>query len=247
MRLRIACLFLVAPTALLAQAPGRWPPDSLVNTRVIPRNTPVIQVVGMMRNITLDLGVRCEFCHVGEAQMPLERFDFASDRRRTKEVARQMMLMVQDINRRLDTIPDRPQPALEVTCATCHRGVSRPVPLAAVITEAVLAAGLDSGTRAYRALREDYFGSGSYDFGEASLNVSAFRVARAGRFADAMALLRLNEEFFPASSALSVFRGNVLLRSGDTTAAAESFREALRRDSTNLEALGRLRSIGRRP
>jgi hypothetical protein len=32
---------------------------------------------------------------------------------------------------------------------------------------------------------------------------------------------------------------------GDTNAAAESFREALRRDSTNIEARGRLRTIGR--
>lgn len=31
----------------------------------------------MMRNITGALGVRCQFCHVGEEGMPLERFDFA--------------------------------------------------------------------------------------------------------------------------------------------------------------------------
>jgi len=37
--------------------------------------------------------------------MPLERFDFAKDEKRTKLVARQMMLMVQEINRRLDTLP----------------------------------------------------------------------------------------------------------------------------------------------
>lgn len=32
-----------------AQAPGRFPPDSLINVKVIPKNTPVMQVVGMMR------------------------------------------------------------------------------------------------------------------------------------------------------------------------------------------------------
>jgi predicted negative regulator of RcsB-dependent stress response len=44
---------------------------------------------------------------------------------------------------------------------------------------------------------------------------------------------------------MSVFRGNILLRRGDTTAAAAAFREAIRRDSTNAEARGRLRTIGR--
>jgi cytochrome c-type biogenesis protein CcmH/NrfG len=34
---------------------------------------------------------------------------------------------------------------------------------------------------------------------------------------------------------------------GDTAAAAAAFREAVRRDSTNQEAKGRLRAIGQRP
>ena len=35
---------------LSAQVTGKWPPDSLVNTKVIPHDTPVMQVVGTMRN-----------------------------------------------------------------------------------------------------------------------------------------------------------------------------------------------------
>jgi hypothetical protein len=182
--------------------------------------------------------------------MPLERFDFAKDEKRTKLVARQMMLMVQEINRRLDTLPEHGHhegPALQVTCATCHRGVSRPMPLATLIEETDTAAGADSAVRAYLALRERYYGRDAYDFGEPSLNIAAFRVARAGRFDDAFALLRLNEELFPGSSGMSVFRGNIHLMRGDTTAAAAAFREAVRRDSTNQEAKGRLRAIGQRP
>ena len=84
-----------------------FPPDSLVNTKVIPHATPVIQVVGMMRNFTADLGVRCQFCHVGVEGQPLAEFDFAIDQKRTKLVARQMMFMVQEINRRVDSLPGR--------------------------------------------------------------------------------------------------------------------------------------------
>jgi hypothetical protein len=200
-----------------------------------------------MRNIAFGLGVRCQFCHVGEEGMPLERFDFAKDEKRTKLVARQMMRMVQEINRRLDTIPGRTSAGLQVSCATCHRGVSRPVPLATLITDAGLAAGGDSAIRAYRSLRERYYGRDAYDFGETSLNTAAFRLGRAGKYDDAFALLKLNEEMFPNSSGMYVFRGNINLMKGDTTAAVAAFREAVRRDSSNGEARGRLQAIGRQP
>ena len=244
-RLGFVCLLFGG--ALGAQPPGHWPPDSLVNVQVIARSTPVIQVVGMMRNFAGYLGVRCQFCHVGEEGLPLERFDFAKDEKRTKLVARQMMRMVDEINRRLDTIPGRAIPGLQVTCGTCHRGVSRPIPLATLIADATLQAGADSAIRAYRALRARYFGSDAYDFGEFSLNAAAFRVGRGGHPDDALALLRLNEEQFPASSGMYVFRGNINLMRGDTVAAAAAFREAIRRDTSNAEARGRLRAIGQRP
>jgi hypothetical protein len=245
--LRVASLLLVCSVAAAAQAPGKFPPDSLVNTKVIPHNTPVTQVLGLMRNISGDLGVRCQFCHVGKEGQPLAQFDFPSDDKRTKQVARQMMLMLQEINRRLDTIPARPTPGLQATCATCHRGLSRPMPLATAMVETATAAGADSAIRAYRALRTRYYGRDAYDFGEPSLNTAAFRLARAGKFEEALALLKLNEEQYPNSSGMYVFRGNVILMRGDTAGAAAAFREAVRRDSTNNEARGRLRDIGQRP
>jgi hypothetical protein len=94
-------------------------------------------------------------------------------------------------------------------------------------------------------LRERYLGSDSYDFRERSLNTAAFRLGRASRFDAAFAVLELNEELFPGSSEMYVFRGNIQLMRGDTTAAAAAFGEAVRRDSGNVEARGRLRAIGR--
>ena len=242
----LAAVLLVAGAAS-AQAPGKFPPDSLVNTKVIPHKTPVTEVLGMMRNFTTDLGVRCPFCHVGTEGAPIASFDFPNDEKRTKLVARQMMLMLAEVNRRVDTLPGRQSPGLVATCATCHRGVSRPVPLSTLVSDVATASGADSAIRAYHALRDRYYGRDSYDFGESSLNVAAFRLARAGKFDEALALLKLNEEYFPRSSGMYVFRGNVLLMRADTNAAADAFREAVRRDSTNNEARGRLRAIGRQP
>jgi len=238
---------LCVSSPLAAQAPGHFPPDSLINVKVIPKTTPVMQVVGIMRNFAGGLGVRCQFCHVGQEGMPLGQFDFAKDEKRTKLTARQMMRMVEEINRRLDTLPEHAQMTshVEVTCNTCHRGVSRPMSLEQLIQETAQTAGVDSATRAYRALRDRYYGRAAYDFGEPTLNVAAFRLARAGKFDDAFAILRLNEGYFPASSNLSTFRGNIDLMKGDTAAAIAAFREAVRRDSTNGEAQGRLRQLTR--
>lgn len=243
----IGLLAALLATVVDAQAPARWPPDSLVNTRVISRTTPVTRVIGQMRDITGALGVRCQYCHVGEEGMPLERFDFASDEKRTKLVARQMMAMVQSINGWIDTLPGRTANGLEVTCATCHRGISRPEPLSTVIANAAMAGGADSALRAYRALRERHYGAAAYDFREPSLNIAAFRLGRAGRFDAAFALLGLNEELYPGSSGMYVFRGNISLMQGDTVSAAAAYREAIRRNPNNDEARGRLRDIGQRP
>jgi len=237
---------LLMPVMLQGQVTGKFPPDSLVNVKVIPKSTPVMQVIGTMRNITSGLGVRCPYCHVGEEGKGLETFDFPSDKKRNKLVARQMMRMVEEINRRLDTIPERPTPTVEVTCRTCHRGVSRPNPLASVIQQAADAGGADSAIRVYQYMRDRYYGREAYDFGESSLNVAAFRLGREQKYAEAMAMLSLNANFYPGSSGMEVFRGNILLMRGDTAAAADAFREALRRDSTNSEAAGRLGEIGRK-
>jgi len=244
-RLTIAMAVMLAPA--VAAQPGKFPPDSLVNVKVIPKTTPVTELIGTMRNFTSFLGVRCQFCHIGEEGRPLTEFDFTSDEKRTKQVARQMMRMVQEINERLDTIPGRTTPGLQVTCGTCHRGVTRPVPLSALMEDVAGSAGADSAIRAYRALRAKYYGADAYNFGEASLNIAAFRLGRANRFPEAFALLGLNEELFPGSSGMYVFRGNISLMQRDTAAAAKAYREAIRRDPQNEEAKGRLRNIGQQP
>lgn len=248
-RVSLLVLALLASSgALSAQGQGHFPPDSLVNVKVIPKSTPVIQVVGMMRNFTAALGVRCPFCHVGQEGQPLASFDFAKDDKRTKLTARQMMRMVEEINRRIDTLPhdhDQMHDTVRVTCNTCHRGVNRPVPLEQLIMETAQMSGADSAARAYRALRERYYGRAAYDFGEPTLDIAAFRLARAGKFTEAFAILQLNEDQFPNSSNAATFRGNINLIKGDTTAAVAAFREAVRRDSTNGEARNRLRELTR--
>ena len=80
--------------------------------------------------------------------MPLDKFDFTTDQKRTKVVAREMMKMVQEVNRRLDSLPGRPSLAVPVTCNTCHRGTSRPVPLAQLVLNDAMSAGTSNPAKA---------------------------------------------------------------------------------------------------
>jgi hypothetical protein len=243
--IRAAALLCLVP--VLAGAQGRFPPDSLKNVQVLPEELTPIQVIGQMRNYTGALGVRCQYCHVGEEGRDLATFDFVTDEKRTKLVAREMIRMVQMINGRLDSLPGREANGLQVTCNTCHRGVTRPIPLSTLLADVARSSGADSAVRAYRGLRERFGNSGAYDFREGSVNSAAFSLGSTMHFAEALVLLDFNETLHPNSTVMSVFRGNILLRRGDTTAAAAAFREAIRRDSTNAEARGRLRTIGREP
>ncbi|HIO74350.1 MAG TPA: c-type cytochrome, partial [Candidatus Marinimicrobia bacterium] len=64
----------------------------------------------MKKNIAPSLGVKCAYCHNVR--------DFPSDENKHKEIARQMMIMTQNINKNtLNPLAYEP-----VTCWSCHRG-----------------------------------------------------------------------------------------------------------------------------
>lgn len=246
---RIAAMFLLATAALLARpdrgsAQGRFPPDSFKNLKVLPKTIDQRALINTMRGFAQALGVRCVYCHVGREEQPLDSVNFASDDKRPKRVARVMMHMVMHINEEhLAEVPDRPKPVVEVRCATCHRGVARPRLLDDELTLVLADSGLDATVRRYRALREQYYGSGAYDFREPVLGQVARSEAMAGRFENAIGLLKLDAEFYPASGNIPFMLGETLLQKGDTTGARASYRDALLKDSTMVPARRRIASL----
>lgn len=54
-------------------------PTEFKNLRLIPSDIESRELIDVMKNFTMALGVRCEFCYVGEAGASLSTFDFASD------------------------------------------------------------------------------------------------------------------------------------------------------------------------
>jgi hypothetical protein len=117
-------MVLVASMPGDAAAQGKFPPDTFVNLRVLPKDSTTPDVVAAMRNMTQALGVRCQFCHVGQEGQPLDQFDFIADTVDKKHVARSMMELVRTINVEVQkSVPT----AAAVTCYTCHRGAPRPL------------------------------------------------------------------------------------------------------------------------
>src|SRR5260370_8228883 len=92
-----------------------------------------------------------------------------------------------------------------------------------LIQETAQTAGADSATRAYRTLRERYYGRAAYDFGEPTLDIAAFRLARAGKYPEAFAILKLHEDQFPTSSTLATFRATITLLTAAPPAPTHSF------------------------
>ena len=189
---------LIATTSTHAQ--GKFPPESLKNLQAMPEGTTVKQLVETMRGFTRALGVRCTHCHVGTEGQPLETMDFAADTKPAKKTARQMIRMVQAINgEHLARLAERADPNVTVTCATCHRGITRPRSLIDELLLAYRKGGATAAAARFRELRERYYGGDAYDFGDVALTEVANTLREGGDIPGALMLLELNVELLPQS------------------------------------------------
>jgi hypothetical protein len=223
-------------------------PDRPQNLQVLPDTMSREAVIAVMRNFTTSLGVRCNYCHVPYAGAPPDSLNFASDDKETKDVARGMMRMVQAINGDLlPRIPELGDDAMRVGCMTCHRGAPRPLMLEDTLGTVARALGADSAVAVYGRLRTQYYGRGTYDFGERSLTTLATRLAAEGRRAEARRILELNAEQFPSSAGVAMELGRVLEALGERDRAIEQYRRALQIQPNNRQAQERLRALGVTP
>lgn len=183
-------------------APGfaQFPPDSFTNLEVLPKDIDQGELIDLMVSFTWALGVRCTYCHVGEEGEPLATYDFPSDDKLEKRKARVMLRMLKHINsEHLAELEERVEPPVEVECATCHRGAPQPRMIQDILLAAYEAAGLDSAIATYESLREEYYGTFTYDFSNMVLADVAAEVGQNGQLGDAVRLYEMNVELFPNS------------------------------------------------
>ncbi len=211
-------------------------PDRFTNLQVLPEKIGREQLLDTMRSFSEALGVRCKFCHVGHSPDSLEGYDFASDDPEHKRVARGMMKMVDEINRKL--LPAATgEGAGHVRCVTCHRGLDEPETLDHLLLEVVAKDGADAARQRYRELRERYYGSGGYDFGPRTLNHVADVLARERKDVDgALTLVRLNLEMHPEAAEPHLLLAQLLEVQGQREQALASVERALQLEPDNAFA-----------
>ena len=205
-------------------------PDEFNNLQVLPEEIEKPQLVGIMRGFAMGLGVRCWYCHVGEEGKPFSEFDFESDEKLTKKKARFMLEMTRHLNDErlpgLTEVGERADPAVRLTCYTCHRG--RPVPrtLEEELGHVIAEEGVAAAAARYRELRDEFYGQGAFNFGEFTLLTVAESLGGEGRVEDGIEIVKLNLEFFPESGFSYFALGEGYRMSKDTAEAIAAYEKA---------------------
>ena len=227
-----------------AQQPPSWDwPDKAKNLKVFPKDTSKEQLRGAMMAFTRALGVRCNHCHVGEEGKPLSTFDFPSDKNPKKDIARDMMKMVVEVEADLKKMDLQGTHRVAMGCITCHHGRPTPATLVEELGWTYETSGIDSTVASYRALRTRFYGRSAYDFGEGSLIDLGTNLSDKGKHEDAIRVNLLNVEQYPNSARAQDGLAEAYAAAGQKDKAIEAFRKALTLDPKDRMAEQRLHEL----
>jgi tetratricopeptide (TPR) repeat protein len=238
--------FLVAAAAQAqppgtAQGRGQAAPTP-TNLQILPKDMSREQLIQTMQAFSQALGVQCSYCHVFEGRGG--RNDMASDEKTPKKTARQMLLLVRDLNAKLpEAVGKAADSTTRVGCVTCHRGVPIPKTLVQVLNQTVSEKGLDAAIAQYRQLRTTYYGGMAYDFSEMGLVTMAQAATNAEHADNALAWLSLNLEFYPKSARTYVAMAQAHQRKNDKASAIKDLEKAVELDPNNAQAKQQLQQL----
>jgi tetratricopeptide (TPR) repeat protein len=224
-----------------AQDHWSWP-EKPANLQVLPKDWSGKRLQPVMIGFTRSLGVRCSYCHKGDEGKPLSTYDFASDENPNKNRAREMLRMLDDINAHLRKIQPSGKQRVNMWCNTCHHGLPRPMTLQEELGEQFQAKGLQAALDDYSDLKKKYYGRGSYDFGENTLNDFGYQVLEQDA-AGAVRVFKLNADAFPQSANVWDSLGEAYLKAGDVKEAERNYEHSLQVDPNNENAKETLKKI----
>ncbi len=240
---------LVIITALLivvvpARAQNPLDQVKIENLQVTPKDISRADLIQRMREFSFALNVRCQYCHTGGDGVSFEGVNFASDDKPAKVKARAMLRMVDELNTAvLPKLQSRAEPRVDVTCATCHRGLPLPKSLQTTLLEIIDKDGIAAAVARYRALRQDTLVFGRYNFDEWEMNELARRLFEAKKTDAAIAMLELNGEFNPKSAAIDFQIGEIHRQRGERDLAIQRYRLALTKAPDHQGVIQRLAEL----
>ena len=112
-------------TAFAASIPAEVKPPLFKNLKVLPKNISDEDLDKIMDNFNFALGVKCNFCHARKDTVS-RHLDFPSDAKPEKEIARTMMRMTYDLNKKYFNFNNDKIVPQRITCIICHRKNSIP-------------------------------------------------------------------------------------------------------------------------
>jgi tetratricopeptide (TPR) repeat protein len=197
--------------------------------------TPPADIMPLMQEIVQGLGVQCEYCHSAARGSGLPE--------PKKDIARQMIAMTRDLNTRVQTATGKPAAeAVQVKCVTCHHGVPIPRQLSEIVLRTLRERGVTAAAAQYRDLHEQFYGRAAYDFGEDTL-IGVAQPLAAGKPDDAIALLKLNLEFYPQSAKTYAAIGYAYTRKYDDPTAITFYEKSVELDPNNGVVRGQLEQL----
>jgi hypothetical protein len=101
----------IASAPVLAQDPPADEQLPMKNVKLLTGRTRK-EVTAIMKGWSRDLGVKCNHCHVK---------DYSSDERAEKRTAREMLVMLNEMNEKYSLLEKK------ATCFMCHRGAKEPL------------------------------------------------------------------------------------------------------------------------
>ncbi len=204
--------------------------DETKNLKYFPKGTKRSELIPEMRKFSFALGVPCTHCHGTKEQtgFDLRGVDFSLDIKPTKEIARDMLRMVDEINSKLlPKISHRSDLNLKVSCFTCHSGMALPDTIEARVLRTIEKDGLEAAIADYRALRDRQYGNAAYNFREQPLVEVAAELNKKGNYGAAAAISRLNLEFVPGSLQSKLRLAEAYVGLGDKENARRIYQELL--------------------
>lgn len=221
-------------------------PSQFENLQYFAKDISREALIQRMREFSFALGVRCQYCHAGGDGISFTGVNFSSDDKDAKGKTRFMLRMVATLNTTtLPSLPGRRDPPVKMDCVHCHRGSPVPTTLATELTRVIDDQGAAAAVTRYRELRKDMV-SGRFDFGEWEINELARTLSEDGKTAAAIAMLELNAEYYPNSTAIDLGLGDLHCERGDREQAIARYRRVLERDPQNLRARRALEELERK-
>ncbi len=240
----VAALLTLTGTVIFGSGLAAQIPQEFTNLQHFSPDMPRQELIQEMRVMSLTLGVRCQFCHVGSVDgTSFEGVDFASDESPRKVAARSMLGMVQEINSRVSDLPDVQRARESVTCKSCHRRTSRPQLLWQFLAERLERDGPTSLEAAYAQARSQ-LEAGRFDFeDEWELNMWAESLVADERSAEAISVLELNLTRFPESPGVLSALGPLYEAADRDEDAIRVYRTFLAVQPGNQQVAARLRAL----